>query len=87
MVWILKVIFAKRSTMSRILDETHPRTCEYFSRDFPLRKRRCCTLSMLAGCSRRETADIMRITCDSVDVLLSDVRVSVDPGRRDPWQF
>ena len=26
--------------------------------------------------SRRETADIMRITCDDVDVLLSDVRMS-----------
>jgi RNA polymerase sigma-70 factor, ECF subfamily len=32
-----------------------------------------------SGCSRRETADVMKIECDCVDVLLRDVRASAKP--------
>jgi DNA-directed RNA polymerase specialized sigma24 family protein len=35
------------------------------------------------GCSRRETADIMKIACNYVDVLLRDARASAKSGRFD----
>ncbi len=42
----------------------------------PVEKRAVVHLVYASGCSRRETADIMKIACDSVDVLLRDVRGS-----------
>jgi DNA-directed RNA polymerase specialized sigma24 family protein len=42
----------------------------------PLEERALMHLVYASGCSRRETADIMRITCHCVDVLLRGARAS-----------
>jgi RNA polymerase sigma-70 factor, ECF subfamily len=49
---------------------------QIFLSKLPVEKRAVMHLVYASGCSRRETADIMKIACDSVDVLLRDVRAS-----------
>jgi len=42
--------------------------------ELPVEERAVLHLVYASGCSRRETAEIMKMACDSVDVLLLDVR-------------
>jgi RNA polymerase sigma-70 factor (ECF subfamily) len=49
---------------------------EIFLSNLPVKERAAVHLVYASGCSRRETADVMRIECDCVDVLLRDVRAS-----------
>jgi RNA polymerase sigma factor (sigma-70 family) len=44
--------------------------------NLPVEERAVVHLVYAGGCSRRETADVMKISCDSVDVLLRGVRAS-----------
>jgi len=45
--------------------------------ELPVEERAVVHLVYASGCSRRETADVMKIACDCVDVLLCGVRASV----------
>jgi RNA polymerase sigma factor (sigma-70 family) len=47
-----------------------------FLSKLPVEERAVVHLVYASGCSRQETADVMRITCDHVDVLLRAVRAS-----------
>ncbi len=49
---------------------------QFFLTKLPVEERAVVHLVYGSGCSRREIADIMKIACDCVDVLLRDVRVS-----------
>jgi DNA-directed RNA polymerase specialized sigma24 family protein len=53
-----------------------PSDLQVFLSKLPVEERAVVHLVYASGCSRRETADIMKIACDSVDVLLYDVRAS-----------
>jgi RNA polymerase sigma-70 factor, ECF subfamily len=49
---------------------------QIFLSKLPVEERAVVHLVYASGCSRRETADIMKIACDGVDVLLRDARAS-----------
>jgi RNA polymerase sigma-70 factor (ECF subfamily) len=49
---------------------------QFFLIKLPVEERAVVHLVYGSGCSRREIAGIMKIACDCVDVLLSDVRAS-----------
>jgi RNA polymerase sigma-70 factor (ECF subfamily) len=53
-----------------------PADLQIFLSKLPVEERAVAHLVYASGCSRRETADIMKIACDGVDVLLCDVRAS-----------
>src|SRR5882672_9993906 len=53
-----------------------PSDLQIFLSKLPVEERAAVHLVYASGCSRRETADVMTIECDLVDVLLHDVRAS-----------
>jgi DNA-directed RNA polymerase specialized sigma24 family protein len=53
-----------------------PSGLHIFLAKLPVEERAVLHLVCASGCSRRETADVMKIACDGVDVLLRDVRAS-----------
>jgi RNA polymerase sigma-70 factor (ECF subfamily) len=53
-----------------------PSDLQIFLSKLPVEERAVVHLVYASGCSRRETADVMKIECDCVDVLLRDVRAS-----------
>jgi DNA-directed RNA polymerase specialized sigma24 family protein len=53
-----------------------PSDLQIFLSKLPVEERAVVHLVYASGCSRQETADIMTIACDSVDMLLRDVRAS-----------
>jgi DNA-directed RNA polymerase specialized sigma24 family protein len=53
-----------------------PSDLQIFLSNLPVEERTAVHLVYASGCSRRETADVMKIECDRVDVLLRDVRAS-----------
>jgi RNA polymerase sigma factor (sigma-70 family) len=54
-----------------------PSDLQIFLSKLPVEERAVVHLVYASGCSRRETADVMKIACDCVDVLLRGVRASV----------
>jgi len=58
------------------LAKSTPSDCQIFLSKLPVEERAVACLVYASGCSRRETADIMNIACDCVDVLLRAVRAS-----------
>jgi DNA-directed RNA polymerase specialized sigma24 family protein len=56
-----------------------PSDLELFFSTLPVEKRAAVHLVCASGCSRRETADVMKIACDRVDLLLCAVRKSRAP--------
>jgi DNA-directed RNA polymerase specialized sigma24 family protein len=63
-----------RELSKSLLTTDTPSDLQIFLSKLPVQERAVVHLVYASGCSRRETADIMRITCDCVDVLLRDVR-------------
>jgi DNA-directed RNA polymerase specialized sigma24 family protein len=59
-----------------ILARTTPSDLQIFLSKLPVEERAAVHLVYASGCSRRETADVMKIACDHVDVLLRAVRAS-----------
>jgi len=59
-----------------LLTTDMPADSRNFLSKLPVEKRAVVHLVYASRCSRRETADIMKIACDDVDVLLRDVRES-----------
>jgi DNA-directed RNA polymerase specialized sigma24 family protein len=55
-----------------------PSGLHIFLSKLPVEERAVLHLVYASGCSRRETADVMKIACDGVDVLLRDVRASAE---------
>ena len=53
-----------------------PFDLQIFLSKLPIEERAVMHLVYASGCSRRETADVMNIACDCVDVLLRNVRAS-----------
>jgi DNA-directed RNA polymerase specialized sigma24 family protein len=53
-----------------------PSDLQFFLSKLPVEERAVVHLVYASGCSRRETADVMKIACDCVDVLLRGVRAS-----------
>jgi DNA-directed RNA polymerase specialized sigma24 family protein len=53
-----------------------PSGLQFFLSRLPVEERTAVYLVHASGCSRRETADVMKISCDDVDVLLRGVRAS-----------
>ena len=53
-----------------------PSDLQIFLSKLPVEERAVVNLVYASGCSRRETADVMKIACDCVDVLLRGVRAS-----------
>jgi RNA polymerase sigma-70 factor (ECF subfamily) len=53
-----------------------PSDLQIFLSKLPIEERAVLHLVYASGCSRRETADVMDVACDCVDVLLRDVRAS-----------
>jgi RNA polymerase sigma factor (sigma-70 family) len=53
-----------------------PSDLQIFLSKLPVEERAVVHLVYASGCSRGETADVMKIECDCVDVLLRDVRAS-----------
>jgi DNA-directed RNA polymerase specialized sigma24 family protein len=58
------------------LAKSAPADCQIFLFKLPVEERAVAYLVYSSGCSRRETADVMEIACDYVDVLLRAVRAS-----------
>jgi len=54
-----------------------PSDLQIFLSNLPVEERAAVHLVYAGGCSRRETADVMKIECGCVDALLSDVRACV----------
>ena len=59
-----------------LLTTDTPSDLQIFLSKLPVEERAVVHLVYGSGCSRRETAGIMKIACDCVDVLLRDVRAS-----------
>jgi RNA polymerase sigma-70 factor (ECF subfamily) len=59
-----------------MLATTTPSDLQVFLSKLPVEERAVVHLVYASGCSRRETAAVMKIECDCVDVLLRDVRAS-----------
>ena len=53
-----------------------PSDLQIFLSNLPVEGRTAVHLVYASGCSRRETADVMKIECDCVDLLLRDLRAS-----------
>jgi DNA-directed RNA polymerase specialized sigma24 family protein len=53
-----------------------PSDLQIFLSKLPVEERAVVHLVYASGCSRLETADVMKIDCDCVDLLLRDVRAS-----------
>jgi RNA polymerase sigma factor (sigma-70 family) len=53
-----------------------PSDLQIFLSKLPIEERAVMHLVYASGCSRRETAEVMDVACDCVDVLLRDVRAS-----------
>jgi DNA-directed RNA polymerase specialized sigma24 family protein len=53
-----------------------PSDLQIFLSKLSVEERAVLHLVYASGCSRRETADVMKIACDCVDVLLRAVRAS-----------
>ena len=53
-----------------------PSDLKIFLSKLPVEERAVLHLVYASNCSRRETADVMKIACDCVDALLRDVRAS-----------
>jgi DNA-directed RNA polymerase specialized sigma24 family protein len=53
-----------------------PADLRIFLSKLPFEERAVLHLVYASGCSRRETADVMKITCDNVDALLRGVRAN-----------
>jgi RNA polymerase sigma factor (sigma-70 family) len=49
---------------------------QIFLSELPVEERAALYLAYASGCSRRETADVMKVPCDYVEVLLRAVRAS-----------
>jgi DNA-directed RNA polymerase specialized sigma24 family protein len=58
------------------LAKSTPSDFQIFLSKLPVEERAVVYLVYASGCSRRETADVMKIACDYVDVLLRAVRAS-----------
>jgi RNA polymerase sigma-70 factor, ECF subfamily len=54
----------------------NPSDLQVFLSKLPVEERALLHLVYASGCSRRETAEVMDVACDCVDVLLHDVRAS-----------
>jgi DNA-directed RNA polymerase specialized sigma24 family protein len=67
------------------LAKATPSEFQVFLSNLPVEERAVICLVYASGCSRRETADVMEVACDRVDLLLSAVRTSAagcgGPGR------
>jgi DNA-directed RNA polymerase specialized sigma24 family protein len=59
-----------------VLAKGTPSDLQIFLFKLPVEERAVAHLVYASGCSRRETADVMKIACDCVDVLLRAVRAS-----------
>jgi DNA-directed RNA polymerase specialized sigma24 family protein len=59
-----------------ILARATPSNLQFFLSQLPIAERAVVQLVYANGCSRGETADVMKIGCDHVDVLLRAVRAS-----------
>jgi DNA-directed RNA polymerase specialized sigma24 family protein len=59
-----------------LLTTDTPPGLQIFLSNLSIKERAVAHLVYASGCSRRETADIMKIACDCVDVLLRQVRAS-----------
>jgi RNA polymerase sigma factor (sigma-70 family) len=59
-----------------MLARAAPSDMQIFLSKLPVEERAVMHLVYANGCSRRETADVMKIACDCVDVLLCTVRAS-----------
>jgi RNA polymerase sigma factor (sigma-70 family) len=59
-----------------VLGRAAPADLQVFLSKLPVEERAVVHLVYGSGFSRRETADVMKIACDYVDVLLGDVRAS-----------
>lgn len=65
-----------RESSKSLLTTDTPSDLQIFLSKLPVEERAVVHLVYASECSRRETADIMKIACDGVDVLLRDVRAS-----------
>jgi RNA polymerase sigma-70 factor, ECF subfamily len=65
-----------RELSTSLLTADTPSDLQIFLSKLPVEERAVVHLVYGSGCSRRETAGIMKIACDCVDVLLRDVRAS-----------
>jgi DNA-directed RNA polymerase specialized sigma24 family protein len=65
-----------REPSNRLLAAGTPSDLQLFLSRLSIEKRAVVHLVYASACSREEAADIMRIACDRVDVLLCDVRAS-----------
>jgi RNA polymerase sigma factor (sigma-70 family) len=59
-----------------MLAKATPSDLQIFLSKLPVEERAVMHLVYASGCSRRETADVMKIACDRVDVLLRAMRAS-----------
>lgn len=59
-----------------MLARATPSDLQIFLSKLPVEERAVLHLVYASGCSRRETADVMKIACDCVDALLCTVRAS-----------
>jgi RNA polymerase sigma factor (sigma-70 family) len=59
-----------------MLAKAAPSDLQIFLSKLPVEERAVVYFVYASGCSRRETADVMKIACDCVDVLLRAVRAS-----------
>jgi RNA polymerase sigma factor (sigma-70 family) len=58
------------------VDTASPSDLQIFLSKLSVEERAVMHLVYARGCSRRETAEVMEVACDCVDVLLGDVRAS-----------
>jgi RNA polymerase sigma-70 factor, ECF subfamily len=65
-----------REQSTSLVATATPSDLEVFLSELPVEERAVLHLVYASGCSRRETAEVMDVACDCVDVLLRDVRAN-----------
>jgi DNA-directed RNA polymerase specialized sigma24 family protein len=62
-----------------VLAKATPSDLQIFLSKLPVEERAVVHLVYASGCSRQEAADVMKIACDCVDVLLRAARANAEP--------
>jgi DNA-directed RNA polymerase specialized sigma24 family protein len=65
-----------RTQLTSLVAADTPSDLEVFLSELPVKERAVMHFVYASGCSRRETAQVMGVACDCVDVLLRRVRAS-----------
>jgi DNA-directed RNA polymerase specialized sigma24 family protein len=65
-----------RELSTLLVGTASPSDLQFFLSKLSVEERAVMHLVYASGCSRRETAEVMEVACDCVDVLLADVRAS-----------